>query len=168
MSVAPSDNVIRIDRGELWSINSLADEFGKGWNQVKKALRDVPPDGAIKGNPAWRVSTAAPHLVQPINPPPLTQQLEIDEMDPKDRLDWVKSERELMKLRTEARDLISASEVRESYGLLVKLFANGIDTLVDDVEQKCGLSAGQAAVIQKRCDELREQLYSANEQLLDP
>lgn len=151
--------------GSLWSINALAEEFGTGWNQVKRALRDVPADGKIKGKPAWRVGTAAPYLVQP--PGESGGNKDPDKMDPKDRLDWVKSERELMKLRAESGQLVSVDEYRDALASVCKLFITALDTLPDVLEREAGLTPKQTERTQATCDSAREEIYKANARLAD-
>lgn len=43
---------------KLWSINGLATELGMDRRTVAARLRNVPPDGRLKGSPAWYLPTA--------------------------------------------------------------------------------------------------------------
>lgn len=147
--------------GALWSINALAEEFGTGWNQVNRALKGVPPDGEIKGKPAWKVSTAAQYLVKPIGGD-ADGPKSFEDMDPKDRLDWVKSERELMKMREEAGMLLSIDDHRDGLANMAKLFVTALDTLPDVLEREAGLSPKQTERAQRVCDKAREAVYELN------
>lgn len=42
----------------LWSISGLAVELEMDRRTVAAKLRDVPPDGQLRGHPAWRLQTA--------------------------------------------------------------------------------------------------------------
>lgn len=147
--------------GSLWSINALAQEFGTGWNQVDKALRGVPPDGEIRGKKAWKVSTAAPFLVTPPSTSDEEGEKSLDDMDPRDRLDWVKSERELMKMRVEAGELVPVDQHIAEVSRLAKLAARTIETLPDLLERSAGLTAVQVEKVTQVCDAAREDLYQS-------
>jgi hypothetical protein len=47
----------------LWSISSLALELERSQQMIGKALRAVPPDGEVRGFPAWLMKTALPAIV---------------------------------------------------------------------------------------------------------
>ena len=150
--------------GALWSLSALAQEFGVGWNVIKRRMTGVSPDGDIRGNPAWRISTAAPHLCEPVADEEGVE-IDLDAMDPKDRRDWIASERDLNKLRLEAGDLIPADEVREELATLVKATVQVLDTLGDVLEREASLSGEQVEVVSEIVDRLREQLYGALERV---
>ena len=42
----------------LWSISGLAIELALDRRTIAAKLRDVPPDGQLRGHPAWRLQTA--------------------------------------------------------------------------------------------------------------
>lgn len=146
----------------LRSLMQLSHEFDISWNKAKRRLAETPPDGLIKDKPAWYIKTAAPALLD-LPEQPNTGSAE--NLKPKDRLDWIKAERELVRLRSEAGDLIPAEEHRDGLASLTKLFVSGVELLVDKIEQKCGLTATQAAVVEKQCDAVREQMYEENARL---
>jgi hypothetical protein len=48
---------------QLWSLNGIANEVGKNFRTVSRALEDVRPDGGAKdGNPRWYLATAVAAL----------------------------------------------------------------------------------------------------------
>ena len=49
-------------RPKLWSLNALSIELHLDRRTVAARLRDVPPDGKVRGHDAWRLETALPVL----------------------------------------------------------------------------------------------------------
>jgi hypothetical protein len=47
---------------KLHSIESIAVETGRDRRTIAKVLREVPPDGELKGRPAWYMKTALQRL----------------------------------------------------------------------------------------------------------
>ncbi len=139
----------------LWSVNALANAFGKNWNGTRQALSGVPPDGQISGHDAWYLATAAPYLCQPVIDG------ELQHLRPNDRLHWVKSERELMQLRREYGELVAVDEVREQLADIIKATVIALDTLPDVLERTSGLTAVQAERMAREIDGFREQLFHA-------
>jgi hypothetical protein len=41
----------------LFSIEGIATELGRDRRTVARALRDLPPDGEVRGKPAWRLAS---------------------------------------------------------------------------------------------------------------
>ena len=144
----------------LWSILALAEQLQRPWNTVKRKLKHVPPDGHLNGKPAWYLSTAAPHLVEPAEKPERKKNPE--DMDPRDRLDWAKGDETIMRNQERARLLVPIVEVREEMATMAKIYVTGLDTLPDVLERKAALTPKQAEVVQTVCDELRERIYKAN------
>jgi hypothetical protein len=54
----------KMSERQLWSINALSNELNRNQRTVKRALQNVPPDGAIGQYPAWFLSSA----VEALNP----------------------------------------------------------------------------------------------------
>lgn len=158
---------------ELQSVSALSLIFRRGYAATKKRLADVPPDGLIKGNKAWFIVTAStvlhpdnPHGNTKANSGPGHQGGGADSFkNPKDRLDYVKSERELMKFREETGQLIPEDVHREALATLVKLLVTGVELLPDQLERSTGLNPEQAKLVQAECDKLRERLYTQNAEL---
>ena len=96
----------------MWSISALGQEFGLSFNTVKRLIVGAVPNGESRGNAVYRINTVAPYLVERANGDD-DEIPDLDKMSAKDRRDWVASERDLNKLRTEAGELCCADEVRE-------------------------------------------------------
>lgn len=144
----------------LWSILALSEQLQRPWNTVKRKLKQVPPDGEINGKPAWFLSTAAPHLVEPAEKS--ERKKDPEEMDPRDRLDWAKGDETIMRNQERARLLVPIIEVREEMATMTKIFVTGLDTLPDVLERKAALTPKQAEILQAHCDDLRERIHKAN------
>lgn len=54
---------------QLWSINALATEFDRDRRTVALALKNVRPDGRLKGHAAWHLDTALAVLQPVLNEP---------------------------------------------------------------------------------------------------
>lgn len=50
---------------QLWSINGLATELGMDRRTVARRLSAAPPDGKLKGKPAWFLETALRAMPRP-------------------------------------------------------------------------------------------------------
>jgi hypothetical protein len=142
------------DRGALWSISALADEFGQTRTTVRRRLRDVEPAGTAYGHPVWRLADAVPALFGS-----LARRQALDGFSPKDRKDWVASERDLMKLRQEAGELVPVEEVRELAAGLVRPMADALDSLADVLEREAGLSPQQVESVIAVCTRVRAELH---------
>ena len=72
-------------------------------------------------------------------------------------------ETENLKLTIQLRrgELVPAIEVEQTMGKLAKMFALGLDTLLDTIERDVGLQPMQAAKLEQHIDRLRENLYQA-------
>lgn len=155
-----SGNVKTLNHGHLFSINALANETGKHWNQVKRALRDIPADGELNGKAAWYLSTALPPLAALMNSDSGNGiATALEDMSAKDRFDYIRSERELIGLQKDTQTLAPESEVRQEFAILVHSFIKALDTLPDILEREANLSPKQAELMQRICDATREKLY---------
>ena len=153
--------VVDLDSRRLWSINGIAELLKVDWRTVKAALRELDPDGEIKGKPAWLPEKAIPqvcaHFYGSASP---------EDMDgfrtPKDRLDYIRSERELVALKTQARELVPVEDHRASLSRMVKSIVTALDTLPDRLERECALDPKTIVAVQRICDNTREELYKEN------
>lgn len=154
--------VIPLKSPDLWSINRVADFCECHWNTAKAALKSLEPDAYDRGHPVWRSSRAVQHVFRVSEGAGRVQTPQgLDEFAPKDRKDWVQSERELNKLRAEAGELCSVEDVREQMAKLVKPIDTMLDTLADVLEREAALTPDQVEAVVASCDRARTRLFEA-------
>ncbi len=86
---------------------------------------------------------------------------DIESMTPRERLDFVRSERERLRLETDQGQLIPAAEVERVMSEAFKALALALSTLPDALERGCGLPPDAVARAQHLIDDARESLYVA-------
>lgn len=86
-------------------------------------------------------------------------------MDPKDRLDYYRSERERLKMEQETGDLIPAVEVERVAAEVLKSIAQTLDTLPDVLERDAGISPDAVLVVQRVIDAARESMFGDLQQI---
>lgn len=150
-----------IDDAYAWSISRIAEAFGLDRRTVSAKLKaaHVEPAGVRKGHPTYLLQDIGPALfgesAHALPPSVMDPSL----MLPKDRKDWYQSERERLKLETELKELVPADEVARGYADLVKAVVNPLDSLIDELESKAGLSGDALERVQVIIDGLREEMY---------
>lgn len=149
--------VVRFKGPRLWHILGLAEAFGLNWHQARARLRPVPPDGTLRGKPAWLMQNAAPAILYPTLASP-RRASDLDDMEPRDRLDWIRSERELFKLREEVVELIPADEVEKGLDCLLSMFTQAAVELPDSLARDVELTPDQYQAIRDHCTALRAKL----------
>lgn len=152
-----------IDDAYAWSISRIAEAFSLDRRTVSAKLKDsrVEPAGIRKGHPTYLLKDVGPILfgeARTVMPGDLDA-LNPAQMLPKDRKDWYQSERERLKLETELGELIPATDVSRGYADLVKAVVNPLDSLIDELESKVGLSGNALDRVQIIIDNIREQMY---------
>jgi len=86
---------------------------------------------------------------------------DFDDLPPREQLDFVRAQRENLKLGQEQRQLIPASEVERIASEAFKSLALVLSTLPDALERGCGLQPDAVARAQTIIDDARESLYVA-------
>ena len=86
---------------------------------------------------------------------------DIELMSPRERLDFVRAERERLRLETDQGQLIPAAEVERIASEAFKSLALVLSTLPDALERGCGLQPDAVARAQTLIDDARESLYAA-------
>lgn len=148
----------------LWSINALADEFGIDRRTVKKRLEGIAPAGVSGGgHPAWRLRDAAAAVLG-LRAPLADGAVDPDKLQPKDRLDHYRAEREKAKWELEQRVSIPAPEVEAVVAEAFKALSQGLDSIPDVLEKDCALGAKEVELAIDVVDGIRYSLY---EKLLD-
>ena len=80
-------------------------------------------------------------------------------MPPKERLDWIRGNREMIKYRQEIGELIPSDVHRIELAAVIKVIATALDTLMDVLERDAGLNAKAVKRGQSVIDGYRESLY---------
>lgn len=150
-----------IDDAYAWSISRIAEAFGLDRRTVSARIKDsrVEPAGMRKGHPTYLLRDIGPVLFGESTTSTPNLLLDPALMLPKDRKDWYQSERERLKLETELKELVPAPDVARGYAELLKAVVNPLDSLIDELESKVGLSGDALERVQLIIDGLREQMY---------
>ncbi|WNO60879.1 DUF1441 family protein [Rheinheimera sp. MMS21-TC3] len=150
-----------IDDAYAWSISRIAEAFRIDRRTVSARLKTarVEPAGIRKGHPTYHLSDIGPALFGEVitgedNP---TQDPAL--MLPQDLKAWYQAQREKLKLETELKDLIPSDDVARAMAELVKAVVNPLDSLVDELESKVGLSGSALERVQIIIDQVRENMY---------
>lgn len=137
-------------------ISGLSRLLCKHRQTIRKAIHDcrIESAGQYKGHPVYRVCEVAEAVY---SVPPGTH----TEMNPKERLDWYRSEIARRKLQVEDGELIPVADFDATYSRMIKLTAAALETLPDQLELDAGLSGTQLEPVIRVIDSLRESLYAA-------
>ncbi len=84
-----------------------------------------------------------------------------EEMDPHARKAWYQSERDRLKFEQETGLLVSVSDVRRSFSVVVKAIVQVLETWPDRLERDRGWTASQLNEVQIVVDEIRDTLEKA-------
>ena len=140
-----------------WSLNQLSREFNIARETVQRRLRtaDIKPSGERRGHPVYSVCDAARAILitdnssAGLNDP--------DEMSPKERSDWYKSENERLKFERESSVSVDADECRVQMAEIAKMGLQVLETLPDILERDYQLDPTIISNVESRIDSLREQ-----------
>lgn len=86
---------------------------------------------------------------------------DLNSMSPRERLDFVRAERERLRLEADQGQLIPAAEVERVLSEAFKALALALSTLPDALERGCGLPPDAVARAQHLIDDARESLYAS-------
>lgn len=154
------DEVLEIaGRGVKVSIRQFAEETGIHRDTIVKRIdaAGLKPSGERAGHPVYRLKdllraayqTAEDGAVDP------------DKLEPFKRQAHYKAEHLKLQVETEQGELIPRIEVEQESARVMRVQSMFLDTLPDVLERDCGLSAQTVAVLEKRIDRAREDLYKA-------
>jgi phage terminase Nu1 subunit (DNA packaging protein) len=82
-----------------------------------------------------------------------------DKLSPKERLDWYRGNREKMRHRLEAGELIEAEQYRAALSAVLKVVAATLEDLPDRMEREAHLPGAAVEVAVRVVDDLREQMF---------
>ena len=141
-----------------WSLTQLAKEFQVARETVAKRLLsgNVKSSGKRNGHAVYRVSKAAEAILFPIqNKPGVGNHL--DDLSPKNRLDYYRAENEKVKLGKEKKLLVEADDARTEMATIAKSGLYILETLRDTLERDFDLSQEILDSVEAKVNVLRNQ-----------
>ncbi|MCP5197511.1 MAG: DUF1441 family protein [Gammaproteobacteria bacterium] len=143
----------------LWTVTRFSDVLRVDRRVVAQAL-ETAPSQTRGARQVWHVREGMPAIYRRVFGIS-EHEIDLDRLPPKDRLDYIRSQRELLKLQRETREQLSAAEVERAIGEAFKVLGQSLSTLPDDLEQECGIPAPALSVLHRRIDAARESLYQS-------
>ena len=143
-----------------WTATRYSQAMGIDVRAVNERLATIPHSmrGARK---VWHVREGMPALFG------CGKKKTPSDMEPKDRLDHYRAERENIKLQEEIRNLLPAVDVERSVGEAYKVLAQGLSAIPDLLERECGLSSDTVISLHNAIDAVRETLYLSVVELMN-
>ena len=149
----------------LWGATKHSDVLKIDPRIVKQALETVPYQ--LRGaRQVWHVRDGMPAIFRRTLGNSGSK-IDFETLAPKDRLDFIRSQRELLKLKQETKTLLPAVDVERQVGEMVKILAQGLAALPDALERECGLTPAGITAAHRAIDAARETLYTAVVTLLE-
>jgi Protein of unknown function (DUF1441) len=142
---------------DLWSISQLADEFDMDRRTVRKRLDGVAPCGQRKGNPAWRLKVATPHVLLAAG----GSEFDDEAVSQRERNEYYDAELKKLKLEVQQKLYIKREEYRADLKEVMQIMVSGVDTLPDMLERECGLDPLLMDALRSRIDVIRETMAEA-------
>ena len=139
------------------SITQFSEETGMTRETVSKRIdaANLTPAGTKGGNPVYRLRD----LLRSVLMSDEDGQIDPSKMRPFERRAHYQAELEALTLATKRGELVPSFEVEERQAEIFKVVGEFFDTLPDVLERDCGASPLLLAKIEKRLDEVREQMY---------
>jgi len=133
------------------SLGALAAEFGMTRDVLRRVVSEagVSPTGKRGGHPIYRLRDVFVAI---------TKQSDGEHMNPHARFALARAIKTEDEIKTARRELVAAHDVEQTFGRLFKLCAQAFDTATDNLERDVGLSAKQAARLERHFDECRDRL----------
>ena len=141
----------------LWSINALSEELDLDRRTIKKYLVDIPPDGEIRGNPAWHLISCI-HLL--VKPKELASQSSIDPdlMSPEDRKHHYDAELKRFSLEEKLGTYVHMEVFRERAAEIIKATVGALDRVADALEREARIPPEQVDLVIKITDTVRQDM----------
>lgn len=161
--------VHKIARGFAVSISMLANEFNVTRETVAKRINraGLEPHGEAKGHPTYRLRDAVKAILGlSVEQKEFATGGDGKDCDPRDlppneRLAWMRSETEFLKVSAARRELIPAAVFEAELSKAFKLVAQTLDTLMDRLERDCGLSPEAIERGQVVIETVRAELFAS-------
>ncbi|GDG49310.1 DUF1441 family protein [Escherichia coli] len=138
------------------NISQLAALSGAHRQTVAARVKNISPVGGHESNlKLYRLTDILAELMKAPLP------VDNEEMDPHARKAWYQSERDRLKFEQETGLLVSVSDVRRSFSVVVKAIVQVLETWPDRLERDRGWTASQLNEVQIVVDEIRDTLEKA-------
>jgi len=140
----------------LFSLSQLSSAFGPSRETVTKRLRaaEIAPRGKRQGYDVYHIGDAAAAILAD-STPEYDGQADPDLLPPKERLDWFKSENERFKVEVTKELLISTDAVTVEWAKILREVGLALDSIIDKLEQKAGLTSAQLVIVEAIIDSIR-------------
>lgn len=151
--------VVDFNDRNYWSLSQLSSAFGPARETIAKrlALAGVKPTKKRAGHDVYHIAQAATAILA--GELPSFESIEDpDKLQPKERLDWFRSQNERNKFLRESGDLVPTQECSQELAYVVKLCVRTLQTLPDILEMKCRLSPDIIQLVEAECDSAQQQL----------
>lgn len=152
--------VTSLSQGLHVSVSTLAAEFGVTRETAARRIADagVKASGKRGGYPVYRLKDVYSVVLGQAGE---DGAVDPDKLDPFKRQAHYKAEHLKLQLETEQRELIPQIEVEQEQARILRVVAMFLDTLPDVLERDCGLAASMIIAVEKRIDQVREEMHKA-------
>lgn len=152
--------VSALSQGLHVSISTLAAEFGVTRETAARRIADagIEPSGKRGGYPVYRLKDAWSAVLGQVSD---DGSADPDKLDPFKRQAHYKAEHLKLQLEAEQRELLPRIEVEQEQARILRVIALFLDTLPDVLERDCGLAAAMIIAVEKRLDQVREEMHKA-------
>jgi hypothetical protein len=142
--------------GVLLSESQIGEEFCMDRRTVKKRLADsgVKPVAKRNGYDVFRLKEVAAMLMN-------TEEgkADPDKMTPFERQAHYKAESEKLRVEQERGMLLQREDSETEMARVLKVVAQELDVMVDEIERDCGATPEQLAKIEAKADLIRKRMY---------
>ena len=119
-------------------------------------MANVQPVGKRRGYDVYPSDVVGPVLFNAANGNSLKP---IEQMTPRERNEWFRSENEKLTLLEREKKLVPVEDVRRELHQVVSTVNQQLETLPDQLERNCQLSAEALSQVQVITDGIRQSLY---------
>lgn len=142
--------------GVLLSVNQAAAEFGNDRRTITKRIADlgIRPADERGGFAVYRLRD----LLE-LERRNGRGETDPEKLPPYERLSFYKAESERLRVNLERGQLLRRDQVEQEWSRVLKLLAQQLDTLVDEIERDAGASKTVLELIDRKIDEMRERAY---------
>lgn len=143
----------------LFSLSQLSTAFGPSRETVNKRLMaaGVAARSQRRNHNVYHIGDAALAILSN-NVPTFEGVSDPDQLSPKDRLDWFKSETERLKLEEKQGAVLVVEVVRVEWGEMLQKVGAALDAIPDKLEQKCRLGPDELQEVENVIDSARVEL----------
>lgn len=149
--------VSELGRGVHVGIRQFSEETGLDRDTVRKRIdaAGLKPGGERGGHPVYRLRDLLKAAYQVSE----DGRQDPSQLRPFERQAHWKAEHLQLQVEAEKRELIPRIEVEQEQARILRVVALFLDTLPDILERDCGLAAAMIVAVEKRLDQMREELH---------